>query len=358
MGSTGSGSRNQTATTKQEQNPWGPTIQPLTDIVGQLNGQIGNTGVTSNEQQALGQMMQNAQAGNPYAGQISGLATDLLNGGADRSGYATNAYNDYKAQAQPYLSADYTNPYSNPAFKSYLDTTANDIQNRVNGMFAGSGRDLSGMNQQTLARGITEGTAPIFANQYNQNVATQRGVMDNLYNAGNTSAGLLSGLDQTALGNRQAGVNAAGAALDAQNYGPAAVLQAASAERNLPLQNIGNVQGLLTQLAGLGGTSSGTANSQMQYTQPLAQTVGQWMDIGNAGLGFMKGLFSDRRLKENIRKIGKLDNGLNVYSFRYKGDPRTVIGLMADEVEKVRPEAVGEFAGYKTVDYSIAAEAA
>jgi len=64
-------------------------------------------------------------------------------------------------------------------------------------------------------------------------------------------------------------------------------------------------------------------------------------------------LSSDRRLKHDIRKIGEAKNGLPIYKFKYKGDPKeqTHIGFMADEVEKKHPEAVGSAGGYKTVDY-------
>lgn len=63
---------------------------------------------------------------------------------------------------------------------------------------------------------------------------------------------------------------------------------------------------------------------------------------------------SDRRLKHDIKRIGKTENGLPIYTFKYKGDDRqqTHIGFMADEVEKDHPSAVGERNGYKTVDYS------
>lgn len=76
-----------------------------------------------------------------------------------------------------------------------------------------------------------------------------------------------------------------------------------------------------------------------------------------SGLGAIKGifsLFSDRRLKHDIKRIGKTENGLPIYTFKYKGDDRqqTHIGFMADEVEKDHPSAVGERNGYKTVDYS------
>ena len=46
----------------------------------------------------------------------------------------------------------------------------------------------------------------------------------------------------------------------------------------------------------------------------------------------------------------------HVYTFRYKGDPTTHIGMMAQEVEKVHPEAVGSAMGFKTVDYKKAVE--
>ena len=69
--------------------------------------------------------------------------------------------------------------------------------------------------------------------------------------------------------------------------------------------------------------------------------------------GLLGGYFSsDRRLKEDIRPVGKAENGLTIYSFKYKGSDTETLGLMADEVEKLHPEAVGTDAdGYKFVDY-------
>lgn len=308
MGSTGTGTRNQSTQTQQQQsqtqNPWEPTIAPLQSLIGQLNGQIGNTAVTGQEQGALNDLMSAANNSGQYTNPLQGVANDVM--GKNYSNYATGAYNDYKNQAQPYLSQDYLNPYNNPAMQSYLQTTSNDIANRVNGQFAAAGRDMSGMNQQSLARGITEGTAPIFANQYNQNVATQTGLMGNLYNAGNSTAGVLSGLDQSRLANSQ---GAAQAGLNAQTYAPNAILDASSQARNLPLSNISNISQLLTPLAGLGGTSngssSGSANSQMTYTQPLAQTVGQWAQAGSNAMGALSGIPSGLNgIGGGIRTLG------------------------------------------------------
>ena len=56
------------------------------------------------------------------------------------------------------------------------------------------------------------------------------------------------------------------------------------------------------------------------------------------------GLFSDRKYKKNIVKVGEDDNG-NLYEFDYIwGGPR-MKGRMADELRKIRPDAVAELDG-------------
>ena len=71
--------------------------------------------------------------------------------------------------------------------------------------------------------------------------------------------------------------------------------------------------------------------------------------LGKALIGAIP--FSDRRLKRDIKKVGRLDNGLPVYAFRYLNDEVTRLGVMADEVERVRPEAVHQAGAFKAVDY-------
>ena len=75
----------------------------------------------------------------------------------------------------------------------------------------------------------------------------------------------------------------------------------------------------------------------------------------SGGGGFFS---SDRRLKENVQKVGKTNDGQPIYRFNYKGDPRTQIGLMAQDVEKSHPDAVGLAGGYKTVNYKKATDGA
>lgn len=59
----------------------------------------------------------------------------------------------------------------------------------------------------------------------------------------------------------------------------------------------------------------------------------------------------DMRFKTDIKKVGLLDNGLPIYTFRYKYDTSKVhLNVMAQDVEQVKPEAVIEIDGFKYVD--------
>jgi hypothetical protein len=80
--------------------------------------------------------------------------------------------------------------------------------------------------------------------------------------------------------------------------------------------------------------------------------------MGLGGAGIMA--FSDIRMKENIKQIHWLPNGLPVYEYEYKPEFKDIaghgkhIGVMAQEVEMVQPEAVITNAnGYKMVNYGL-----
>ncbi len=96
------------------------------------------------------------------------------------------------------------------------------------------------------------------------------------------------------------------------------------------------------------GGSSGTGTYTKNGTDGLVSDVGKVSGLVSS----VAGLFSDIRLKTDIKKIGK-KNGLNIYEYRYKNMPQKFIGYMAHEVEKLYPHAVGEVGGYKTVNYGV-----
>lgn len=74
---------------------------------------------------------------------------------------------------------------------------------------------------------------------------------------------------------------------------------------------------------------------------------------GRGGGGRGGGRRSDIRLKEDIAPLKYLGNGLNLYTFRYRGSDHTVyVGVMAQEVQKIDPSAVSyDHQGYLMVDY-------
>ena len=158
--------------------------------------------------------------------------------------------------------------------------------------------------------------------------------------AANTQAGLATGL-----GGAQAGIaTGLGSATAAQQDQEAQMgwqlgTGTGNANANADLAGLTASGNFWNALGGLGGMKTSGGG-----------TVG-----GNAisGLGAM---FSDERLKEAIEPVGSLYDGTNVYRYNYKGDPTPRIGLIAQEVEKTRPDAVIEIGGYKAVRYDKATQ--
>ena len=112
----------------------------------------------------------------------------------------------------------------------------------------------------------------------------------------------------------------------------------------------------------LGATQAGY-NAQLAATNAANASKGGFMSglmgLGGAALMSPTGTFtSDINAKENITKIGSLDNGLNLYSYNYKNGydlpEGKQIGVIAQEVEAVMPEAVVNMPnGFKGVNYAM-----
>ena len=60
---------------------------------------------------------------------------------------------------------------------------------------------------------------------------------------------------------------------------------------------------------------------------------------------------SDIRVKRNIVSEGTSWKGLDVYTYNYLGQSTRRRGVMAQDVEKIYPDAVVELGGVKHVDY-------
>jgi hypothetical protein len=346
------GQSSSTQTQQSQTAPWQAAQPMLQGILGQLNPLVANSGLNPTESGAINQLSQNASQGNPFAGQISGVASNLLNGGGAtaqapnlQSGFST-----LQSQLAPFANGSRIG--NDPALQAQLAQIASDTTNQVNGQFAAAGRDFSGANQQALARGIAQGEAPVIAAQYNQDVANQLNAANSLYSAQNTTGGLLSGFNQQALANQQQGVASSQDALNAQNYGPQQQLALARLAQSIPAQNLQLLAQIGVPIAGLGSQTNGTTQGTQQLSgaDEFAKLAG--------GIGSLfKFLPSDMRLKEDIAPVGTLFDGTPVYGYRYKGAPAYHIGLLAQDVEKTTPHAVIEINGYKAVDYRAATEA-
>jgi hypothetical protein len=93
--------------------------------------------------------------------------------------------------------------------------------------------------------------------------------------------------------------------------------------------------------------------NQSQGSQQGASTKTNEGLVSQAGkIASLASLFSDIRIKENVVRVGE-ENGYAIYEFNYIGDDARYSGVMAQDVEKVLPEAVTEINGIKAVNYGM-----
>jgi hypothetical protein len=288
------GGQSTTTQTQQSQSaPWQAAQPVLQGILGQLGTNLGNTGLTSAETGALNTLQANAAQGNPYAGQINNYTQSLFNGGgatAQAPNVQSNLAN-FQSQLTPYANGSMIG--NNPALAAQLAQIQTDVGNSINSQFAAAGRDLSGANQMAYGRGVAAAEAPVIAAQYNQDVSNQLAAANSLYNAGNTTANTLAGMQQNYLANQGQGISAAQSALDAQNYGANATLAEEAQRRGIPVQALSLLAQIGTPIGQLGTQSNSTSTG----TQDLSG-VQQFDDIAS-GIGNLltpfKGLFGSSK---------------------------------------------------------------
>lgn len=125
----------------------------------------------------------------------------------------------------------------------------------------------------------------------------------------------------------------------------------------LSLGQVGTPQGIQYTPSQVGNTDVlGAYALQTQAQQAAAQRAAQ------SKSGLMGGLFSlgsaalmasDRRLKTDIRLIRRRKDGVGVYRFRYRSGGPERVGVMAQELKRVRPDLViKRLDGFLAVDYS------
>lgn len=292
-----------------------------------------------NQQQQVGIENVNQAAGSyaPYFEKAYGSATAGMQSAQPQDLNLDQFYNPYQQQVIDATMRQMTQA-NEQAQSGALGTAIS------SGAFGGDRAGIAAANlanQQGLAMGST--LAGLNAQNYNQALAAaqqQQGVelgatqadLARLMQGGQFYAGLGQAAQQAGLQGAEAQINAGTLGQQTEQAGLTALYNQFMQQQAYPFQ-------VAQFLANIGMGTGALSGSTTTSTQPAP-------------------FFSDRRLKEDVERIGESDEGLPIYKYRYKGEPETHIGFMADEVEKVHPEAVGVHpTGYKTVDYDRAAKA-
>jgi len=309
-----------------------------------------------------------AQSGRYGSGNFAGAMTKAI------SDVDTNLYaNQYNQERQNQFQANQLTDAARMGRLGLGESLTNDISNVQNTnnqlRLAGAGLGQSQNAAQANVLGQVLG-----GDEFNSNLgvtksngfigAGQQGAQTALQ-----AAGLLPSLD----GLRYAPASnllQVGGLQQSQNQNDLnAVMQRFQETQQTPWQALSEYASFPTAIGSMGGqsVSQGTTQTKTSGVSPLQSILGLGTSLlglgtgGGATLGggLLGGLFSsDERLKENIKEVGELHDGQKMYSYNYKGDPRTQIGLLAQEVAEAKPDAVapigiGDLLG---VDYGKATE--
>lgn len=301
---------------------------PYTPYTGELTAPV-----NQQQQTGIGTVNQYATAAQPYLQTAAGYAQDA-------------AQPLTQAQIQQYQSP-YTQDVVNATQAQFNNQNAQQQQGVLSNAAA---QGALGGDRVSVAQGITAGQqqlaqAPVIAGLENQGYQTglqtaeqqQQNEAQGAYNLSNVG----NSIENAGLTGANAQVGAGTLEQQTQQAQDAAAYQQFEQALQYPFATTGWLAGLETGVGSqLGGTSS-TTGPAPNY---LAQDIG-------AGVGVGAALLSDKRAKENLKKIGKLFDGQTIYRFNYKGDNTTRIGLVAQDVEEHHPDAVHEVNGLKSVDY-------
>ena len=219
--------------------------------------------------------------------------------------------------------------------KRVLDDTLSKTVNNVTSQYSSAGRLGSDAFGTALGEGIASGVAPTLANAMESDASRKLSAVGMMPSILSSDLGLLGALS---------GVGREEQALNQLLFDRPAQEVAASNQANQ--QRINNL------IAALGGAPTPTSTTSSKSPSNL--------DAMTAAALAATAIFSDRRLKSDIKKIGTHSTGLNVYEWEWNAkafvlglDKHPRKGFIAQEVQKVFPEAVVEGShGYLMIDYS------
>ena len=244
-----------------------------------------------------------------------------------------------------------------------------DLQNAENSLYSQQTQYLDPQFQQEQQQlqsqladqGIPQGSAAYNTAMQNYNLQKQQAYQSAMNSATSGGAAYQAQLNQTGLANQ---------AQQAQLY---------TQQYQEPLSLYSNLMSgtspTLPQFSGVNSATAAPTNVLGAYQNSYQDQLNAYNAQQQAANSATAGLFglggstlgaagqigaayltsSDRRLKKNIQKIGSLVSGIPVYIYEYIWSPHKFIGVMADEVKKVIPQAVVTENGFDKVNYGLIA---
>jgi hypothetical protein len=287
--------------------------------------------VNSTQQAGIANTNTAATSAQPYFDQAKGYVTA---GG--------NAVNPGDLNVNKYLS-----PYLSTVLGSESALLNQNNQQQQSGQLGTAiqsgafGGDRGGIAAANLAQQQNLANANIYSNILNQGYNTALG-------AAQQQQGVTLSADQAnRAAQAQTGLNLAGLGTAAQTAG----LQGAQAQLGAGQVAQNTQQAQDTALYNQFLQQQSFPYQQAQFLAGIAEGTGSLSGSTTTTNSTQNGIFSDRELKTSIREVGKTFDGQPIYTYKYKGQPQTHMGLMAQDVEDTHPDAVGLASGYKTVDY-------
>jgi len=233
------------------------------------------------------------------------------------------------------------------------------------------------MQRTALHTDLINSGLPVGSDAYNNSMA-QLGLQQNDQLQGLAQSSIAEGqrmrqgLAGEAQSMRQSQLAEASMIREMQNQARAQGLADTLLQRRLPMEELATLTGSPSiGSAGMGTATTGLNVPGVSVAPPpiFAATQAQGASDANRyatnmqgygatmnALGNIAGGFaaaSDKTLKENIVKVGQSPSGFNIYEWNYLWSPERFRGVIAQEVQKIKPKAVlSNIFGHLLVDYS------
>lgn len=293
------------------------------------------------------------QSGATQAGQnmllgAAGIGQDQVGNALTGQSMIKDTYNELGDTASGKYLVD-----GNPYMRDRLERETADTAALVNSSMSGRGRYGSGANTRVLADSIGAMRGNALEADFNRERGLQMGAIGQRGQLAGNYLDSVGSVNQAAMmpGNMLLGV---GQMQDMRAQQEIEDQRARfDAEQNVDWTRLGALQAAAAGAAGPYGTMTNRTTQPMNPMAMLGGLGSFMMGMGPQGMGWFGGQASDIRLKANIEPVGTTAYGLTLYEFNYTGRPERYRGVMAQDVLKVKPEAVGLIGDFYAVDYGM-----